>query len=102
MAFTNDDRNWLDEKFSQINDKADEKAQELHGRITDAKEELTTLIYGVQEELRVHKNTPCRDVAKHVEDKHDTAKQVGIVASLTAIAGAIGGFIMWLFGKHSN
>lgn len=85
MALNEDDRTWLRGEF-----------KDLHGRITDTKVGLTNSVNSVREELRVHKATPCKDVLAHVADKHDLKKQAGLFASICAIAGAIGGFLMWL------
>lgn len=92
MGLDNGDREWLRGEFKDI-----------HGRIDKAKDELTESITVVKVDLASHKASPCPDVVNHVKDKHDVTKQVGIIASLTTIAGAIGGGIMWLIkGKGGS
>ncbi len=63
----------------------DSNFKEVYKRITDSKEELSTRIFDVREELRVHKSTPCRDVLDHEEKKHNPYKTVAILGGIVGI-----------------
>lgn len=70
MAFSNEDRNWLDEKFSDV-----------HRTMNDNKEELTAMIVNTKDHAR-------ELVEKHEEKKHNPAKTLGVLGSLAGLGAA--------------
>lgn len=91
MGLDRDDRDWLDAKFETI-----------HGRITEAKDELTESITTVKTDLAVHKATPCRDVLSHEEKKHNPAKTLGVLGSLAGLGAAAWEGFKFLISKATN
>lgn len=89
MAFSNEDRNWLEGKFEKV-----------HGRITDSDKENARLLNEQSVNLTrqiVASKDHCRAlVDDHEAKKHDVGKLIGMIAGISAVVGAILGGVIWL------
>lgn len=89
MAFSPDDRNWLDEKFDKI-----------HDRITESDKTNATLLNAQSVNLTakiVESKDHARDlIEKHETKKHDLGKLISMIAGISAVVGTVIGGILWL------
>lgn len=79
MTLTNDDRDWLDQKFGEV-----------HTRITRVTMEQNAKLAEMDKAVTAHLATPCDDVKTHEETFH-TIGVAKILAAAGAIVGILGG-----------
>lgn len=93
MALDREDFSYLDGKFSAVHGRIDQ----LRGEVMAAQEKCESKIMQTAEELHLHCATPCPDMQAHIDDKHNLAKLLGLVALVSGIAVGALKALMWLF-----
>jgi hypothetical protein len=93
MSLDREDFSYLDGKFNAVHGRIDQ----LRGEVMAAQEKCESRITQTAEELHLHRATPCPDMKAHVEEKHNLAKTLGLVALVSTIAVGALKALMWLF-----
>lgn len=91
MALTQEDRNWMDDRFDRMYDLIGKNKEGADARMNDHSTKISAVSIGA-----------VKAVSEHEKEHHNPAKRLGMVASITAIASGIGGGIAWLMSKFGG
>ena len=93
MAFSPDDRNWLDQKFDKVHDRLTDSDKNNARLLNEQSVNLTAQIVQSKDHAR-------ELIEKHEAKKHDLGKLISMIAGISAVVGAIIGAIIWIV-KHA-
>ena len=88
---SNDDREWLEDKFNRIHQRIDGVEEKVQRKGSD--------IHELDLALAAHAGEPCKDVVSHEAKFHDPAKTWGLIGAMVGVLTGIVELAKWLFKK---
>lgn len=89
MAFSNEDRDWLDKKFEKVHDRITDSDTKNASLLNEQSVSLTAQIVASKDHCRAL-------VDEHEDKKHSVGKLVAIVAGIVGAFATVLGGILWL------
>jgi len=89
---SNDDREWLEDKFNRVHSRIDAVEERLARKGSDIHHLNTELVKLAAED--------CKDVKAHEEKHHNPAKTWGVVSAIVGVAAAAIEGVKWLLRRE--
>jgi len=88
---SNDDREWLEEKFSRIHDRIDNVEQTIAKKGSD--------IHRIDKDVAKLMAGECDDIQKHEEKYHNPSKTWGTIGAVVGVVTAVVESLKWFIRR---
>lgn len=91
MAFSPEDRTWMDNQFNRIHERIDKHVERIEDRMNIHSTKINAVSIG-----------SLQAVSSHEKDHHDPVKKWTLWGTIIGIASAVGAGLSWAFRLHNK